>query len=188
MAMFILTAQSGIGGDASTYAQFPPGTKATYPNTDCEFIYGKHDAHATLAAPAGSAVGKLTETTLMSGSFYTPSVNVAKVYTAQLNRSSSLYGGLMAVQNFSGSASSLRYGWFMYKGELRNLNQQLVRDGGTAINARVTNVGANALIRFGADAKFRSVASATIYASFARARVAASGSACANILLFGQIT
>lgn len=188
----MLNMLSQIGGNATTQALLEPGETTYYPNTGVRLVYAKHDPDSAVAAPVGSAVGKVTETSLTSGgNWYNPTVVAGKVYTADLSRSSSIYGVGIALQSFSGSASSLRYGWFMVSGELAELNRALAEDGISSIQARGVSVANNGVLVFAADGVFKTVATSTIRAALngvGRARGASSGSAVSNIVLWGKNT
>lgn len=179
-----------IGGDATTSAMFEPGEIANYPNTGVMLVYAKHDPDSAVTAVKGSCVGKLAESSLTAGgNFFNPTVKAGKVYTADLSRSSSIYGVAIALNNFSSSASSLRYGWFMVKGELLDLNRMLAKQGISSIQARGSSIGANGILVFDEDGKFGTVAATTIRAALngmGRARVASSGSAISNLVLWGR--
>lgn len=186
---YLLNMLSQIGGDATTTPLLGPGETCYYPNTGVRLVYAKHDPDSAVAAPKGSAVGKLAESSLTGSNWFNPTVKAGKIYTSDLSRSSSIYGVGIALQNFSSSASSLRYGWFMVAGELRELNEALAKQGIASIQARGISVAANGLLVFDADGQFGTIAATTIRAALnavGRARVASSGSAISNIVLWGR--
>lgn len=187
---YLMNILTQIGGNASTSAMFDPGETAYYPNTGVRLVYAKHDPDSAVNAPVGSCVGKLTESSLSAGgNWFNPTVKAGVVYTADLSRSSSIYGVGIALNNFSSSASSLRYGWFMVQGELSQLNAMLAKQGISAITARGSSIAANGILRFDEDGKFGTVAATTILAALngmGRARVASSGSAISNLVLWGR--
>jgi len=128
----------------------------------CVLEFCKYAPRSAVGASVGNALGYVRNS-LQNGSINgTASGNNLCAVTADVSESNSTQPFGVALNVFSSSAGSYRFGWALRKGDVRNLNRWLVKQGIATIQVRLTSVGAQAGLVFNTDGAFKTIALTTM--------------------------
>ena len=134
------------------------GRRWKYPGTNCEIIGIKYDGATSVPCSVGCPVGRIAFATEAGSVPGTGTGNTKGGMTSDISRSSASLGVGITLNIFTGSTSSLRFGYALVGGELNDLNRALVRDGITSININGKSIAQGGWFGFGADVQVTSLA------------------------------
>lgn len=128
----------------------------------CVLEFIKYAPRSAVGASVGNVLGHVRNS-LQNGSINgSASGNNLGAVTADVSESNSTQPFGVALNVFSSSAGSYRFGWALRKGDVRSFNRWLTRHGIASVQVRITSVGAQAGLVFNTDGAAKTIALTTM--------------------------